>query len=182
MIRDIKEIRRDITRTDDEIAKLFEKRMQLASQVAAYKKANSLPIYDPNRDQEEHPPAGRIFPTSKLTAFGSFKKAYEAVEKGACDCAVLPVENSFAGDVDQVNDLMFFGTLFVNGMYDLAVTHDLLGLEGTRIEDVKTVVTHPQALSQCSLFIKARGGKGVDFSYTAHAADYEEAENDKRQA
>ena len=46
MIRDIKEIRAEITRTDDEMAKLFEKRMQLASQVAAYKKSNSLPIYE----------------------------------------------------------------------------------------------------------------------------------------
>ena len=117
--------------------------------------------------------------SSKLTAFGSFKKAYEAVEKGECDCAVLPVENSFAGDVDQVNDLMFFGTLFVNGMYDLAVTHDLLGLEGTRIEDVKTVVTHPQALSQCSLFIKEHGLKEMEYSNTALAAEYVKEQNEK---
>lgn len=119
------------------------------------------------------------FQSSKLTAFGSFKKAYEAVEKGECDCAVLPVENSFAGDVDQVNDLMFFGTLFVNGMYDLAVTHDLLGLEGTRIEDVKTVVTHPQALSQCSLFIKEHGLKEMEYSNTALAAEYVKEQNEK---
>ena len=52
MIRDIKEIRAEITRTDDEMAKLFEKRMQLASQVAAYKKSNSLPIYDAKREEE----------------------------------------------------------------------------------------------------------------------------------
>ena len=230
MIRDIKEIRAEITRTDDEMAKLFEKRMQLASQVAAYKKSNSLPIYDAKREEEvlrngaarisdleiqsyyynfqkkvmelsrnyqsrlmeglsvaycgtegafAHIAAGRIFPTSKLTAFGSFKKAYEAVENGECDCAVLPVENSFAGDVDQVNDLMFFGTLFVNGMYDLAGTHDLLGLEGTRIEDVKTVVTHPQALSQCSLFIKEHGLKEMEYSNTALAAEYVKEQNEK---
>lgn len=230
MIRDIKDIREDITKTDDEMARLFEKRMELAAQVAAYKKANSLPIYDAKREEEvlqkgalrienpeiqsyyfnfqkkvmelsrkyqgkilsglsvaycgtegafAHIAAGKIFPTSKLIAFGSFKKAYDAVEKGECDCAVLPVENSFAGDVDQVNDLMFFGTLFVNGMYDLAVTHDLLGIEGTRIEDVKTVVTHPQALSQCSTFIKEHNLKEIEYSNTALAAEYVKEQKDK---
>ena len=74
-------------------------------------------------------------------AYTSFGKAYEAVEKGECDCAVLPVENSFAGDVDQVNDLMFTGHLFINGMYDLAVTHDLLGVPGAALADIQTVVS-----------------------------------------
>ena len=230
MARDIKDIRKDITRTDDQIARLFEERMMLAAQVAEYKKANSLPIYDAEREEEvlrkgaarvsdpeiqsyyhnfqkkvmelsrnyqsrimsgltvaycgtegafAHIAAGKVFPTSKLVAFSSFKKAYEAVENGDCDCAVLPVENSFAGDVDQVNDLMFFGTLFVNGMYDLAVTHDLLGIPGTRIEDIKTVITHPQALSQCSAFIKKHNLKEMEYSNTALAAEYVKEQKDK---
>lgn len=119
-----------------------------------------------------HIAACRIFPTGQKVSFGSFKKAYEAVESGECNCAVLPIENSFAGDVDQVNDLMFSGNLFVNGMYDLAVTHDLLGIKGTSLKDIKTVVTHPQALSQCSAFIKDNGLKEMEFSNTALAAEY----------
>lgn len=126
-----------------------------------------------------HIAACRIFPTARKIAYNGFKKAYEAVESGECDCAVLPVENSFAGDVDQVNDLMFSGTLFINGMYDLAVTHDLLGLEGATIKDIRTVVSHPQALSQCAAFIEDHGLKQADYSNTALAAEHVKEQNDK---
>ena len=63
-----------------------------------------------------HIAASHIFPMGQKIAYSGFPKAYEAVVSGACDCAVLPVENSFAGDVDQVNDLMFTGPLHINGM------------------------------------------------------------------
>ncbi len=126
-----------------------------------------------------HIAASKIFPTAQKIAYTSFKKAYEAVENGECDCAVLPVENSFAGDVGQVNDLMFSGSLFVSGMYDLPVTHDLLGLEGATVKDIKTVVSHAQALSQCSNFIKGNEYKEVEYSNTALAAEYVKSQNDK---
>ena len=126
-----------------------------------------------------HIAASRIFPTAEKVAFGSFKRAYDAVESGACDCAVLPVENSFAGDVGQVNDLMFVGSLHVNGMYDLPVTHDLLGVAGATLADVKTVVTHPQALSQCTSFIRENGWAEKEYSNTALAAEYVKKQNDK---
>ena len=63
-----------------------------------------------------HIAARRIFPEQELHSFGDFRSAYEAVEKGECDYAVLPIENSYAGEVGQVTDLMFQGTLFVNGL------------------------------------------------------------------
>ncbi len=126
-----------------------------------------------------HIAASHLFPTAKKVPYTSFKKAYEAVENGECDCAVLPVENSFAGDVDQVNDLMFQGHLFINGMYDLAVTHDLLGIEGTTLKDIKTVVSHSQALSQCASFIKENGFKEIEYSNTALAAQYVKEQSDK---
>ena len=66
-----------------------------------------------------HIAAGRIFPGQELQAYGDFRSAYEAVEKGDCDYAVLPIENSYAGEVGQVTDLMFQGSLFVNGVYTL---------------------------------------------------------------
>ena len=74
---------------------------------------------------------------------------------------------------------MFSGTLFVNGMYDLAVTHDLLGLEGATIKDIRTVVSHPQALSQCAAFIEDHGLKQADYSNTALAAEHVKEQNDK---
>lgn len=126
-----------------------------------------------------HIAASKIFPTAQLVGYSSFKKAYEAVETGECDCTVLPVENSFAGDVDQVNDLMFTGPLYINGMYDLAVTHDLLGVAGATLKDVKTVVSHPQALSQCSSFIKESNLSEIEYSNTALAAEHVKEEGDR---
>ncbi|MBQ9961535.1 MAG: chorismate mutase [Firmicutes bacterium] len=126
-----------------------------------------------------HIAASKIFPDAKKIAYSNFKKAYDAVESGECDCAVLPVENSYAGDVDQVNDLMFAGNLYVNGMYDLPIIHDLLGLPGATTKDIKTVVSHPQALSQCGGFIKENELAEIEYSNTALAAEYVKSKQDK---
>lgn len=229
-MQDLSEIRIQINETDNEMAKLFVKRMELVSKVAEYKKKNGLPIYDPKREEQviengierienpelrsyyvnylksvmelsrsyqrnimeglkvaycgtkgafAHIAATHLFPSAQKVAYTSFLKAYDAVESGECDCAVLPVENSFAGDVGQVNDLMFSGNLHINGMYDLAVTHDLLALPGATVKDIKTVVSHPQALSQCASFIKERGVSEIEFSNTALAAQHVRELGDK---
>ena len=126
-----------------------------------------------------HIAASEIYPDAKKISYHGFKAAYEAVEQGKCDVAVLPVENSFAGDVDQVNDIMFNGSLFLNGMYDLAVVHDVLGVKGATMNDIKTLVSHPQALSQCSKFINDNKFKTMEYSNTALAAEYVKEKNDK---
>jgi len=99
--------------------------------------------------------ASRIFPDGPKVPYSSFEDAYAAVEKGNCDLAVLPIENSYAGEVGQVLDLMFSGSLHVNGVYDLPVTQNLLGLPEARAEMITTVISHPQALSQCQPYIRA---------------------------
>ena len=90
--------------------------------------------------------AKRIFPDGELIAFGDFHSAYKAVEKNECDHAVLPIENSYAGDVGQVTDLMFQGELFVNGVYTLNVVQNLLGVKGSSLQTISKVVSHPQSL------------------------------------
>ena len=112
----------------------------------------------------------RIFPDGEAVAHSSFRSAYDAVVKGECDCAVLPIENSYAGDVSQVVDLMFSGSLYVNGVYDLPVTHHLLAPEGAAFSDIETVVSHPQALSQCEGYIKKHGFRAIEATNTAIAA------------
>ena len=112
----------------------------------------------------------RIFPDGEAVSHGSFRSAYDAVVTGDCDCAVLPIENSYAGDVSQVVDLMFGGTLYVNGVYDLPVTHHLLAPEGATLADIETVVSHPQALSQCEGYIKKHGFRAIEATNTAIAA------------
>lgn len=114
--------------------------------------------------------AERIFPDGSKVSYPDFQAAYDAVVTGECDCAVLPIENSYAGEVGQVMDLMFKGSLYVNGVYDLQIKQNLLGLKGASVSDIRRVVSHPQALSQCAAYIKERGFEQVQASNTALAA------------
>lgn len=123
--------------------------------------------------------AKKIFPDGVLISYSDFESAYKSVENGECDVAVLPIENSFAGEVGQVSDLMFTGKLFVNGIYSLPVTQNLLTVKGTNIEDIKKVVSHPQALMQCEKFIKEHGWEIQNFENTARAAKMVAERNDK---
>lgn len=119
-----------------------------------------------------HIAASKLYPTAEKVAFGDFASAYRAVESGECDICVLPVENSYNGEVGQVTDLMFSGSLYVNGMFDLPVTQDLLAIDGAKIEDIKEVVSHPQAFGQCSEYIEKHGFTRHEFANTALAAKY----------
>ena len=114
--------------------------------------------------------AKKIFPNESLLSFGDFRSAYEAVEKGDCDYAVLPIENSYAGEVGQVTDLMFQGSLFVNGVYSLNVVQNLLGVKGSSLESVKKVISHPQALEQSADFLFNQGYQTEEALNTARAA------------
>ena len=122
--------------------------------------------------------ADKLFPDGEKVPFGDFKAAYDSVVSGQCDAVVLPLENSYAGEVGQVTDLMFSGPLYVNHILPLSVSHDLLGVEGASVQDVKTVVSHPQALSQCDSFIRAHGFEQKTYANTALAAKYVAELND----
>lgn len=117
-----------------------------------------------------HIAACKLYPTAKKMAYGDFAEAYRAVERGECDIAVLPVENSYNGEVGQVTDLMFSGSLYVNGMFDLPITQDLLAKEGVQIGEIREVVSHPQAFGQCREYIERHGFTRHEFANTALAA------------
>lgn len=117
-----------------------------------------------------HIAASRIFTNGVTVPHTDFPEAYQAVVNGECDYAVLPIENSYAGEVGQVMDLMFTGNLFINGIYDLHITQNLIGLPGTKAEDIKTVISHPQALNQCQGYIQKHGYQTEEALNTARAA------------
>ncbi len=117
-----------------------------------------------------HIASKKIFPDGEAVSYPDFRSAYEAVTGGKCDCAVLPLENSYAGDVANVFDLAFFGSLHVNGIYELEISQNLLALPGTDINDIKTVVSHPQALGQCADYIRSHKFEQVEEINTAIAA------------
>ncbi len=114
--------------------------------------------------------AEKIFPDAKAIGYKDFKAAYNAVIDGECDCAVLPIENSHNGDVGQVLDLAFFGSLFISGVYEIEVIQNLLGNKGATLSTIKEVISHPQALGQCAEFIRENGYKTTDAVNTAVAA------------
>lgn len=114
----------------------------------------------------------KLYPTATKIAYADFSSAYRAVECGECDVAVLPVENSYNGEVGQVTDLMFSGSLFINAMFDLPVTQDLLANEGVKINEITEVVSHPQAFGQCSEYIDRHNFSRREFVNTALAAKW----------
>ena len=117
-----------------------------------------------------HIAAGKIFPDANLVPYSDFDSAYKAVVAGECDCAVMPIENSYAGEVGQVLDLMFGGSLYINGVYDLEVSQNLMGLPDSKLSDIREVVSHQQALMQCADFIKKNGFEQIQATNTAIAA------------
>ena len=126
-----------------------------------------------------HIAASQMFPSAKKLAYGSFESAYAAVVSGECDVAVLPIENSYNGEVGQVTDLIFSGSLYVNGVTELAVTQDLLALPGATLADITEVVSHPQALGQCHDYILLHGFREKEYSNTALAAKLVAEKGDK---
>ena len=122
--------------------------------------------------------AKKMFPKGRLIANEDFIEAYKSVESGEADCAVLPIENSLAGEVGTVMDLMYSGSLYINQIYDLPVRHHLLGVPGSSIDSIKTVITHPQASSQCAKYLSRHGISTETAANTAVAAKQIAKRND----
>ena len=114
--------------------------------------------------------AGRLFPGAKRRGYPDFAGAYASVENGECDCAVLPLENSTAGEVGAVLDLLYSGRLSVNRVAELPIRHCLLGNPGAGLSDIRTVLSHPQALSQCAGFLSTLNAETQEAPNTALAA------------
>ena len=124
-----------------------------------------------------------IFPTPTILFFNSFEKVFESVEKGLCPYGVLPIENSAAGSVAAVYDLMVKHHFHVVKALRLKVDHVLLGVPGAKLSDVRTVASHPHALAQCGGFLKAHSEmKAVPETNTAVAAKNLSASGDATRA
>lgn len=84
----------------------------------------------------------------------TFDDAFEQLSSGAVDVAVLPIENSYAGDVGEVYDLLRRTEVWIFDELALPIRHCLMALPGVRLDELKYVRSHPQALSQCRTFIR----------------------------
>lgn len=150
----------DFLRSTIEISKNFQHRLLDGMRVA----------YSGVKGAFANIAAEKIFPDAVCVGYPDFESAYNAAASGECDCALLPVENSFNGDVGKVLDLAFFGNLYINGIYEAEIIQNLLAKKGATIDDIKQVISHPQALGQCASYIKSRGFEPVEAVNTAVAA------------
>ena len=240
---DLSQLRSQIDNIDDRLISLFGQRMEIAAQIADYKKQNNLPIYVPSREREKlldvSQKAGaemanytrvlysmifelsrsyqskcnmertelhqkitqaiqttpQLFPQAPMVAcqgvegayaqiacekifknpfimyFKNFDGVFNAIDQGLCNYGVLPIENSTAGSVKQVYDLMIRHNFSIVRTFRLKVDHNLLALPGVKIGDIKEIYSHEQAISQCSAFLATIPGvKVIPVENTAVAA------------
>lgn len=230
---DLNEIRSEIDKIDDELVRLFCQRMHAAAQVADYKKANNLPIFQPARERAklqdvaekagpemanytrvlysmlfelsrsyqskrngecsplyrnitqaiEHTPklfpqapmvacqgvegaysqlaCDRLFRLANIFYFSSFEAVFSAIEKGLCRYGVIPLENSTAGSVNAVYDLMMRHDFRIVRSVRLKVDHNLLAAPGAALGDIREIYSHEQAIAQCSGFLQSLPGVTV---------------------
>ncbi|MCL2112032.1 MAG: bifunctional chorismate mutase/prephenate dehydratase [Clostridiales bacterium] len=239
---DLQQLRKNIDAIDENLVRLFERRMEIAAEVAAYKQQNSLPIYDSAREREKlydlsqkvepghesyvtalysllfelsrseqeriiNPVSvladrigeavqdtDQVFPeravvacqgvegayaqlaTEKLFSLPSiiycntFESVFSAIDSGLCAYGVLPLENSTAGSINQVYDLMMRYPFFIVRSARLKIDHCLLAKENVEISSIKEVYSHEQAIAQCTEFLKSLGCKVTACENTAEAA------------
>ena len=239
----LEDLRKNIDLTDDEIIKLLEKRMDIAAQIAAYKKENNLPVLNAGREREilnklseKTRPETRnyirslyslmfelsrayqgkllntnsemfdnimsavnntpkLFPSDAKVAcqgvegaysqvacekmfknpnimyMSSFESVFAAVESGLCKYGVLPIENSTAGSVNKVYDLMTKYSFNIVRSTRIKINHCILAKKGVSLSSVREIFSHEQAISQCSDFLSSlKGVKVTRCENTAVAA------------
>lgn len=126
--------------------------------------------------------ARNVYPDSEYVACDTFEEAMDKVQNGEVDFAMIPVENSTAGRVSDVHFLLPKTGLSIIGEYLLPVHHQLLGLKGAKLEDIKVAMSHPQALAQSAEFLKAHGIRAEARIDTAKSCEFVLEYNDKSRA
>ena len=240
---DLSQLRSEIDNIDDQLISLFGQRMEIAAQIAEYKKQNNMPIYVPSREREKlldvSQKAGtdmanytrvlysmifelsrsyqskcnlestelhqkiteaikttpQLFPQTPMVAcqgvegayaqiacekifknpfimyFKNFDGVFNAIDQGLCNYGVLPIENSTAGSVKQVYDLMIRHNFSIVRTFRLKVDHNLLAMPGASLTGIKEIYSHEQAINQCSAFLATIPGvKVIPVENTAVAA------------
>ena len=103
----------------------------------------------------------KIFKSPFIMYFKNFESVFTAIEQGMCQYGILPIENSTAGSVTKVYDLMIRHNFSIVRTFRLKVDHNLLVNPGTSLSDIKTIYSHEQAINQCGDFLQSLPGVNV---------------------
>ena len=112
----------------------------------------------------------------------SFRDAMNAIDEGSADFAVLPIENSTAGIVNEIYDLLQEYENYIVGEQIIKIEHCLLGVKGASIEDIRTVYSHPQSLMQSAKYLAQKDWQQISMQNNAFAARKVAQEGDRTQA
>ncbi len=122
----------------------------------------------------------RLFKQPDILFFQNWEGVFTAVQEGLCQYGILPIENSTAGSVNQVYDLMNRHNFYIVRSIRLRVEHTLLAKKGVKLSEVREIFSHEQAIQQCSAFLEGLKGVKVTVCENTAAAAKRVAESDRR--
>ena len=96
----------------------------------------------------------KIFKSPFIIYFKNFDGVFNAIDKGLCQYGILPIENSTAGSVKKVYDLMIHHNFSIVRTFRLKIDHNMLALPGAKIDEITEIYSHEQAINQCTEFLK----------------------------
>ncbi len=134
----------------------------------------------------------KFYPDFTAKNFSTFFDVFQAVESGEVEYGMIPLENSYAGRVAEIHNLLQKSSISIVAEHFFTIEHNLAGISGAGLEDVKKIYSHPQALMQCQENIRKLPsikkqvllgiGAVEEFSNTAEAAKYVASQCDKSKA
>lgn len=103
----------------------------------------------------------KMFKSPMIMYFKNFEGVFNAIEQGLCQYGILPIENSTAGSVKKVYDLMIHHNFSIVKTFRMKIEHNLLAKPGTKLSDIKEIYSHEQAINQCTGFLEKLSGVTV---------------------
>lgn len=124
----------------------------------------------------------KFYPEFSTKSFATFSDVFDAVAKGEVEKGMIPLENSYAGRVTEIHNLLQNSDISITAEHFFKVSHNLAAIAGTKISEIKDVYSHPQALMQCKNNLKTLAVKTHEFSNTAKAAEFVAQSSDESKA
>jgi len=121
----------------------------------------------------------KFYPEMEAKPYSSFYDVFNAIETGEAEFGMIPLENSYAGRVAEIHDLLQKHDAAIIGEHFFPIIHNLAGVNGAKLEDITDVYSHPQALMQCQKNLRTLKIKIHESSNTAKSAEFVAQTNDK---